>query len=129
MSDPVAARGEVKLTLEGHDFVLRPSFEAIGAIEAATGKTVFELAAAAEKMTMTLADAGVIVAHCVRAQAKATGNKLHENAQPEKMAKMIYGEPGGLLVAIRTGLYRLLMGALIGGYTASGEPRQTETTT
>jgi hypothetical protein len=124
----VAARGEISLTLEGVEYVLRPTFEAIGQIETALGKNLFSLAQAAEQQQLTLAEVGTIAAMCIRAQAQATSNDLHANIRPERIAMMIFAEPGGALVAVRAAIHPLLIGALTGGYTALGEPRPKVTT-
>lgn len=128
-SGAIEARGEISISLDGVAHVLRPSFEAIGAIETATGKTLFELAQAAETGKITLAQAGAVVAHCMRAHARSEeGNPLHTDVQPASIAERIYTADGGLLMATRVVIYPLLFGAIMGGYTALGKPKPRTTT-
>lgn len=129
-SGTVAARGEISLTLEGVPYILRPTFEAIAAIETETGQPLFDLAKAAEQCRLTLPEAGIIAAHCIRAQAQTPGgNPLHAGVQPDSIARRIYGEDGGLLLATRVSLHPLLYNALTGGFTALGERKPSPTTT
>ena len=125
----VAAQGEIVLRLKGVAYVLRPSFAAIGAIETETGRTLFDLAAAAERCQLPLVQAGVVAAHCIRAHAAGEGgNPLHRDVKPETLAGMIYAEDGGVLLATKVALHPLLFGALTGGFTALGEPKPRTTT-
>lgn len=124
----VGAQGEIVLRLKGVAYVLRPSFAAIGAIETETGRTLFDLAAAAERCQLTLVQAGVVAAHCIRAHAAGEGgNPLHREVKPETLAGMIYAEDGGVLLATRVALHPLLFGALTGAFTALGEPKPRAT--
>lgn len=123
-----SAIGEVDLELEGVAYRLRPSFAAIGEIESGTGKSLFELLRAVEQGGLTRDDIGIIVAACIRAQAKATGDAKLATIKPARAAELVYAEDGGAFVALRAAIQPLLFNALTGGYTALGE-RKAQTTT
>lgn len=124
-----SASGEIDLELEGVAYRLRPSFTAIREIEQALDRSILEVAKAAETGTLKLDEAGIIVAACIRAHAKASGDATLATIKPERAAEEIYAGPGGLLTALRVSLYPLLLGAILGKFTASGEPRPRPTTT
>lgn len=124
-----SASGEIDLELEGVAYRLRPSFTAIREIEQALDRSILEVAKAAETGSLTLDDAGIITAACIRAQALAVGDHTLATIKPARAAEMIYGEPGGLLTALRVSLYPLLLGAILGKYTAAGEMKPRPTTT
>ena len=115
-------RGEISLSLEGVDYILRPSFEAISAFEAETGFGLLALTGQAEDATMTLDTMASIVTHCIRAHGDATGDQMLKSVNKPKIAALIMGSDGGMLGAIiRVRL--LLVMAATGGFTASGEPK------
>ena len=115
-------RGEISLQLDGVDYVLRPSFEAISAFEAETGSGLLALTGQAEEATMTLDTMASIVPHCIRAHGEAVGDQMLKSVNKSKIAALIMGSDGGMLGAIiRVRL--LLVMAATGGFTASGEPK------
>ncbi|MGI4876656.1 MAG: GTA-gp10 family protein [Janthinobacterium lividum] len=118
---PIAARGEISIVLETVRYTLRPSFEAIGIIETSTGKTLYELASAAEGRKLTLGDAAEIIGQCIRAHARSTSDADMAVVRIGRIGELIYSETGGLLVAVKVTIAPLLLLALTGGYTASGE--------
>jgi hypothetical protein len=124
-----SASGEIDIELEGVAYRLRPSFTAIREIEQALDRSILEVAKAAEMGTLTLDEAGIIVAACIKAQAQATGNHTLATIKPARAAEEIYAGPGGLLTAVRVSLYPLLLGAILGKYTPAGEPRPRTTKT
>jgi hypothetical protein len=124
-----SAIGEIEIELEGVAYRLRPSFQAIREIEQALGHSILEVASAAETGKMSLDDAGVVVAACIRAEAKANGDTALATIKPARAAELIYGEPGGLLLAVRVCIYPLLFGAVMGRYQPTGEPRPSPTKT
>lgn len=116
----VEARGEISIELEGVSYTLTPSFQAIGEIETACGKSLWELARAAEARTLTLSDCGEIVAACIRANARANDDRDMATIKAASIAKLIYGEVGGLFAAVTVVIDPLLRLALMGGYTSEG---------
>jgi hypothetical protein len=115
-------RGQITVPLEGQDFVLRPSFEAIVEIEKALGKSHEQLAHEAVRFQLTYLELGVICVHMMQAHAKACPDDplvtSYRGAKPERLQSMIY-EAGKAKVTTRVAV--LLAGALSGGYTAKGE--------
>ena len=123
-------QGEITVPLEGVEYVLRPSYSAIMAIERQTGRSLFDLAGEATSGRMSIADMGVICAEMMHAFGRQNPDDsnitTYRGAKPEKIAELIY-EAGGPRVSARIAV--LLMGALTGGYTASGKMKATGTQT
>lgn len=113
VATPVAERGELSVRLEDVDYVLRPSFGAIGAIETATGRSTFQLWGDALTQAMPLAHAAIVVTEC----CNAAGQKF----AAKRIAELIYGADGGLNVVIRGVVAPLLELAVTGRYLPSGE--------
>lgn len=107
-------RGEVTVTLDGADYSLRPTFEACSKIEELTGKSLLELAIAAQDNALHLAQAAIIVTECVRAYGKAEGIASLIGVQATKFGELIF-KAGVLGVTPR--LEILLAGAVTGGFT------------
>ena len=125
---PNSARGELAIVLEGQSYLLLPTFQAAGQIEAATGKSLKELALAADDGSLRLDQAGIIVAAALRAAAAENG--LHPgNIRDAGIAERIYQEKGGVLIATRTTIGPMLRGMLLGAYDASGKAKAAEMTT
>lgn len=132
MSEP-NTRGEVTINLDA-PYVMRPSYEAIEAIEANTGRGVVALVNLGAQGEMTLKQAAIVVTECIRAwgkQQQAEGNDLPEarsaaGARPDKVAKLIH-EYGLVQATERCAI--VLMAAATGGVTVTGEwkPVATET--
>jgi tail tube GTA-gp10-like protein len=116
-------RGQVSLPLDGQDLMLRPSFEAIAAIEHQL-RPLFDLAQDATRGQLTLEEMGVIAAECMRAYGRAYPEDplitVYRGASSEKLSRLIY-EAGGPKTCAR--IMVLLVGALNGGYTAEGEAK------
>jgi hypothetical protein len=121
-------RGQVTLPLEGQDYVLRPSYEAISAIEKALGKSHEELAHAAVRYQLSYSDLAIICTEMMRAYGKAKPDDplvtTYRGVKPERLEVLIY-ETGKAKVTTRIAV--VLAGALSGGYTASGEVKAVET--
>lgn len=120
-----ATRGEVSLTLDGTEYVLRPSYEAISAIETETGCGLFQLAQDASAGTMRLSTAAIVAAHCIRAWGRSSNNAMASGVNPRKIGELILESNGGLLSALLA-LKLLLTFACTGGYTASGEVKAAD---
>lgn len=111
-------RGEIMVALEGVDHVLRPSYEAQVAIEAQTGRSIEQLAAAAGENALTIGEAAIIVTECIRAQGRAVNDKTLMRYEPGRVGECIV--TSGKLAIVRR-LELLLYLAATGGYLASGE--------
>lgn len=60
-------RGEVTINLDGKAWTMRPTYEALAEIEAATGRPIMELIGAVNALRFSVRDLAVIVAACLRA--------------------------------------------------------------
>lgn len=125
-------RGEMTFDLDGADYVLRPSFEAIVAIEEQTGKTQVELAQMASDGRLTVMDAAVVVTECIKAQGRALLAAGQDDQRMTAFNKKTVGEliqssPGGVVLATQK-LALLLFMAASGGYTPKGEVKAARMT-
>ncbi|CAN5368418.1 hypothetical protein BH10PSE14_BH10PSE14_04340 [soil metagenome] len=116
-----AQRGEHILKLSGVDYLLRPSHQAIVAIEEQTGATLLTLVRDGNVGALSQGDLGIIAAQLIRAGAKAD-DELTRNVGADRLAQMIY-EHGVASATIRLTL--CLADAANGGRTASGEAKAT----
>jgi hypothetical protein len=114
------ARGEVTLTLDGQEFVLRPSYEAIQQFEQQTGKGVFELARAALDGKLTATDMATVATECIRAWGRQTEDTSAKGANSTRIGEMMAEADGGWIAALNA-IGELLANAAMGGYTAKGE--------
>lgn len=125
MTNETNTRGEVTIDLDAR-YVMRPSYEAIEAIENQTGRGVVALVNLAAQNEMRMSEAAIIVTECIKAWGKqqiAAGDvsaeaKSAAGASVKKVAELIY-EAGLFAATQRAGL--VLMAAATGGVTASGE--------
>lgn len=120
MSDANETRGEISLELGGTDYVLRPSYQAIQAIERKTGKGLLALARLAGEGELTLADTAMIAAECIRAYGNAIDDKMLAASSPEGIAEKVIEAENGIAGAMATVAVMLGLAAT-GGYTTSGE--------
>lgn len=120
-------RGEITLRLEDHDFVLRPSHEAIAAFEEATGRGLFELAQDAVHFRLKLTEAATIATECIRAWGRATNSLSMQNVNVNRIRELIMEGPDGFKGALET-LANMLAMASTGGYTGSGEVKAATAT-
>jgi hypothetical protein len=127
-SGEIDTRGQITIPVDGQEYVLRPTFEANCAIERQTRRSLFELAGDASSGRMSLEVMGICCAEWMRAYGKANPDdplgSSYRGAKAESLAKLIY-EAGGPRICARITV--VLMGALTGGYTASGERKATTT--
>jgi len=116
----VDVRGQVTAPLDGVDYVLRPSEEAILAAERQCGCSLHVLTEKATYSRLTLDEMAIIVTEMMRAHGKAdsSAGPSYSGAKVERVRTMIY-EAGAPRITAR--LVVLLRGALTGGFTASGE--------
>ncbi len=106
-------RGEVTITLEGVDYVLRPDFTAITAIEDQTRQSLQQLAVDADAGRLPLRVLGTVVAECMKGQGRATGNEGLQATKAERVTELLF-EAGVLAVSPRVAL--VLAMALTGGH-------------
>lgn len=118
-------RGELSLTLEGVEYGLRPSYEAQQAVEAELGKSIEELAMAADRGRMKLAEAATVAGEFIREWGRQIGDKGIAAFNNRRLAEVIV-EEGSMLVSRRLGI--ALYMAVSGGVTASGEVKPVTTT-
>lgn len=121
-------RGEVSLVLDGATMALRPTYEAIVAFEASTGKGLLELARAAIEGKMPLADLSQVVTECVRAWGRATEQPSIAASNAVRIGQLIAEADGGMarVLGIVSGVLSM---AVTGNFTASGEVKAGTTTT
>ena len=121
--------GEISLPLDGQQYQLRPSRKAISNIEQQL-RSLPQLAADARSGMLSIEEMGLIAAELMRAFGEANPEdplvRDYKGAKPDVLADLIYeaGAP-----AINSRLMLVLIGALTGGYTASGEAKPTTRTT
>lgn len=123
-------RGELTITLEGVEYPLRPSFTAIVAIEDKSGKSLQELAIAADGGGLSLQQMAVIVVEAMSAYGRANGRNDLVGWKYERVAELLF-DAGLMIVQPRIAL--LLAMALTGGHDpgeamATGETMMTEPT-
>jgi hypothetical protein len=124
----VGDRGELSLLLDGLSMGLRPSYEAIDAIEASTGQGLIDLARMALAGKLSLSVTAQIAAECIRAWGRESGDRGAAGASAPKVAKLILNAEGGFHAALQT-VAAMLSLATTGGYDASGELKPSTTTT
>jgi len=128
--DTPDTRGQITLPVDGTEYVLRPSYEAIMAIERITRRSLYELAGEATQGRMSCEVMAIVCAEMMRAFGKANPEdplaSSYRGAKPEALGPMIY-EAGGPKVCARLAV--VLIGALTGGYDSSGEAKAVTGTT
>lgn len=115
-------RGEIGLELGGTDYVLRPSYEAIQSIEKKTGKGIMALARDAARIELTLQETAIIAAECIRAQGRATDDRMLAAVNADRIGELIIETEGGI-AGVMGRIMVLLELAATGGYDRSGELR------
>lgn len=121
-------RGEETLRLDGADYVLRPSFDAIVSFERDTGKGTLQLLDAASSGALTRMEAAAVLCACIRAGLQAQGNPMADNFSARRIGELLGSEPGGFLLVVKR-LELLLLKAATGGFTPSGEAKAAEAKT
>jgi hypothetical protein len=125
---PNAERGELSLLLAGRPMGLRPSYEAIVAIEATLGRGLVDVARAAIDAKLSLGETAQIVAECVRAWGREVEDKDAAGAQAPRIGRLILAAPGGFHEVQRI-LSGLLSMAVTGGYDPEGNVKPAATMT
>lgn len=138
MSEANDLRGEVDLVLEGQAYVLRPSHQAIIAMEKKTGKPLVELAALAEQAMLDQETQAVVTTELIRAWGRSLQLDEYASAADKAAATAAKGASvatiGELLfgvgvIAVQPRLAIVLGLALTGGCLPSGEFKTTGTMT
>lgn len=111
-------RGELSITLDDAEFVLRPSYEAILEFEDATGKALTNLAFQAASAKLSIREMSIIVASCIRAWGRAVGNTSAAGVNERRIGELII-EAGAF--DVRERITELLTRAATGGVNAQGE--------
>lgn len=124
----VEDRGEFSLVLAGAEMGLRPSYEAIDAIEKALGRGAIDIARQAVAGRLTMGDAAQVVCECVRAWGRENDDKGAAGSNAVRIGQLMYDSPGGFHDALKT-IAAMLSLVVTGGYTASGELKPATTTT
>lgn len=116
----VDTRGRIMVPLGGADYVLRPSWEAIEAIELELGRSLTTLSGQAVGGQLSIRDLATICTLMMHAEGKADPHAApsYKGARIEKIAELVY-EASAPSITARIAV--ILMGAVTGGYTASGE--------
>lgn len=123
MSEGVDERGETELRLADVRYRLRPSHQAIRAIERKTGFSLLELVRLGNTHSLSTDNIGIIAAELIRAGAEDAATKaVHE----ERIADLAYEEG---VVRVTSTLTLCLVEAANGGRTASGEAKAAPVTT
>ena len=126
----VEDRGEFGLTLAGVTMGLRPSYEAIDAVEKALGRGVLDVTRDALAGRLSMGETAQVACECIRAWGREAEDKGAAASNPVKVGQLIYDSPDGLHGALQT-IAAMLSLVVTGGYTSSGElkPATTMTTT
>lgn len=114
-------RGEQIVTLGGHEYVMRPSWQAIEAIEAKTGKALAELTILATAAKLKGLEIATIVTECVKADLRHRDKGAEADMwKVERVAELLMDGEGGFFKVI-TDMVGFLRDAATGRYTAKGE--------
>ncbi|MFZ2996286.1 GTA-gp10 family protein [Sphingobium sp.] len=125
---PVAQeRGELTLLLDGADMGLRPSYEAIQAIETSLGRGLVDLARDGIAGKLSMSETAQIATECIRAWGRDVEDKGAAGANAVRIAKLILDSDGGIYAAQKT-VSAMLSLAVTGGYNSSGELKPSMTT-
>jgi hypothetical protein len=120
MAKAIPARGEISITLEGVEYLLRPSYEAIEQFQASTRKGLLQLTREALSGDLTTAEAAQIVTECMRAEGRAKSDETIARFKADVIAALMMEAEGGFAAVLGV-IAGMLSGAVTGGYTATGE--------
>jgi hypothetical protein len=112
-------RGEGDLALAGKAYRLRPSHDALEAIEDQTGKSIIALARMGNRCDMTLRQVGIVGAELIRAGAEE-GDSFTQNVEASRISELAIEEG---LHKVQPVLTLVLMDAATGGRTSTGEAK------
>lgn len=110
------------LLLEGVEYGLRPSWEAVQAIENKLGRGLVELGRDATMGRLTTGDAAVVIGELIRAWGRATEQKQVAAFKDTRIGELLFeAGPGFGYVGVMRAVGGVLSLAATGGYTAQGE--------
>lgn len=118
----VDVQGQMLVPLGGAEYLLRPAYTAIRAIETKLRRTVLVLSGEAMHGELSTDDLAVIVSEMMLAEGRHNkdAGAAYKGAKAERIAELIY-EEGAPRILARVAI--VLLGAATGGYTAKGEVR------
>ncbi|MBM6576343.1 hypothetical protein KCP91_08155 [Microvirga sp. SRT01] len=125
---PVSDRGEASLVLAGATMGLRPSFEALDAIEKTLGRGLVDLAGSAIRKELSMSETGQIACELIRAFGRESDDEGAARSNAPRVTKLIMASDGGLLEAMKT-IGGVLAIAVNGGYDTEGNMKPPVTTT
>jgi hypothetical protein len=112
-------RGEHELALAGVDYRLRPSRQAIRAIESQTGLSLLALVRLGNSGELSTDHLGIIACQLIRAGAE---DEMTARVDADRLAELIFEHS---IVTATARLTAALCDAALGGRTASGEAKAT----
>jgi hypothetical protein len=105
-------RGEIAVTLGGAEFVLRPDFEAVAAIDSQLGSVMMlTRRAIAQPASLSLAEMAVVVTEGIKAHGRATGG-VNAHAGLDTVKRMIF-DAG--IPSVMEAVLQFLAAAVTGG--------------
>ena len=138
MAEGLDLSGEVDLKLEGQAFVLRPSYQAIVAMEKKTGKSLIELATLAEQCALNQEQQAIVTTELIRAWGRSLQVDEYASASERIVATSARGANvdsiGEMLysvgpLAVQPRIAMVLGLAATGGCLPSGEVKTAGTMT
>lgn len=126
----VEDRGEFSLLLAGTTMGLRPSYEAIDAVEKTLGRGVLAVTREALAGRLSMGETAQVACECIRAWGREANDTGAAGSNAVRIGQLIYDSPDGLHGAQQT-IAAMLSLVVTGGYLSSGElkPATTMTTT
>lgn len=106
--------------LDGIEYPLRPSFEALTAIERQTDASIMVHSRAAAMGTLSTSSLAAIVAECIKAEGRHMKDDALVGVNAKRIGELIYETPGGTKIVMQRVLVLLMM-ATTGHYTAQGD--------
>ncbi len=113
-------RGEFALELDGATFVMRPSYEAIVAFEAETGKGLMDLTGSVLGGKATVTELAIVATHCIRAWGREHEDTGSAGVNAKRIGGLIVASDGGVSTAMMA-IGTMLALAASGGITVKGE--------
>ncbi len=113
-------RGEISVTLDGVEYVLRPTAQAMVSIEERLNIGILALIARAyEKRDIRLTDIAVIIAEGIRAQGREIDDKMMANVSTDKIKDLVFAE--GMMSMLPAVQDFLVIGAVGSKNAGNGE--------
>lgn len=106
---------------------LRPSFEALDAIEKTLGRGLVDLAGAAIRKELRMSETGQIACELIRAFGRDAEDAGASKSTAPRVTELIMSSEGGLLSAMKT-IGGILAVAVNGGYDTEGNLKPPTTT-